>query len=87
MKYLWDVEYTDTFGGQANFCWVHRDRVAAETELGAVRKAKACMGLTGVPCRRESSGDTTALYPRGSCTVLFVTFAYRQGVASEENAL
>jgi len=21
---MYDVEYTDTFGGEANYCWVHR---------------------------------------------------------------
>lgn len=28
MPNLYDVEYTDTFGGEANYCWVQRYRVA-----------------------------------------------------------
>ena len=83
----YDVEYTDTFGGESNYSWVRRYSVTiSETypdndhkrkdtyyrEL--VRKAKALAGLTGVKCRREEYGDLIALYPRGSCTVLFINF-------------
>jgi len=25
--HVWDVEYTDTFGGEANYSWVRRDTV------------------------------------------------------------
>jgi hypothetical protein len=26
--HIYDVEYTDTFGGEANYCWVRRAEVA-----------------------------------------------------------
>lgn len=71
----WQWEYTDTFGGEANYCWVERGRVRAETEVGAVRRAKAAAGLAGVPCHRESWGDMIALYPRRRCQVLFLSWA------------
>jgi hypothetical protein len=65
-------EYTDTFGGQANYCWSRRGEVQARDEKQAVRLAKKALGLNGVRCRKETLSETIALYPRGSCTVLFV---------------
>lgn len=70
---LWSWEYTDTFGGEANYSWVKRGTVEATDERAAVRAAKKAAGLTGAPCRREDQGDTVALYPAGTCTVLFIT--------------
>jgi len=70
---LWKFEFTDTFGGEANYCWVERGTVSAETELSAVRRVKAKLGLSGVPCKRSDFGDTVELVPRGSCTVVFIT--------------
>ena len=32
------VELTDTFGGEANYCWVKRYKVAASSFNGAIRK-------------------------------------------------
>ena len=29
------IEVTDTFGGEANYCWVKRFKVTAKSELGA----------------------------------------------------
>jgi hypothetical protein len=88
-----NLEYTDTFAGETNYCWVrrytllvpsmepdtvytsaatvYRKSCAYEREL--VRKAKSLVGLTGIRCRKESIGETIALYPSGSCTVLFIT--------------
>lgn len=31
-------EMTDTFGGELNYCWLHRFTVNANTKLGAIRK-------------------------------------------------
>ena len=72
-------EYTDTFGGEANYSWCRRHEAtfpANITDRALVRRAKAWAGLTGIPCRREDWGDTIALYPSGSCTVLFVSTVY-----------
>ena len=86
-------EYTDTFGGEANYCWVKRGTVNVPelTHYGydglfgytkadkaqsreIVRKVKAALGLTGVPCKREEWGDFIALYPRGAATVVFISY-------------
>lgn len=39
-----------------------------------VRLVKAALDLTGIKCRRETWGDTLALYPRGECSVVFINF-------------
>ena len=74
---IFSVEYTDTFGGEANYAWCKRvelDLPDTVKDRTLVRKAKEALGLTGVPCRREElGGETIALYPRGSNTVVFIT--------------
>ena len=70
------AEYTDTFGGEANYCWVKRTTFSVKTNsnLAILRKAKALMGLSNVRGRTEDWGDTLCFKPYGSCTVLFVTY-------------
>lgn len=74
MKY--HAEYTDTSGGEANYCWLKTAKIEAETDLQAVRRAKAALGLAGVRCRRETLGETIKLIPLNSCTVIFITPLY-----------
>ena len=74
-----DVEYTDTFGGERNYCWVERHVIkrtdANVTDRSLVMEAKREMGLTGIRCDRSSFGsDDIELKPRGHCTVLGITF-------------
>lgn len=67
------IEYTDTFGGEANYSWARRyftRRTLTDTQ--AVRLAKSLVGLTGTRCTRESFGDCITLRPAGHCTVLFI---------------
>lgn len=68
------VEYTDTFGGEANYCWVKRANFTLEvyTRRSALRKAKALIGLTGVRGTTEDYGDMLKFTPYKSCTVMFV---------------
>ena len=40
------VEVTDTSGGDANYAWVHRYIVSAQSELGAIRKVSRKEGLS-----------------------------------------
>jgi hypothetical protein len=68
-------ELTDTFGGEANYSWVRRGLTYARTIEQATRHAKAALGLNGHRCRHEAFGDTVALHPAHTCTVLFVTEA------------
>ena len=68
-------EYTDTFGGEANYSWVRKGEVKASSMKQAIRKAKKELGLNGARFRYDkgqTSSEFCALYPSGSCTVLFV---------------
>jgi hypothetical protein len=68
------IEYTDTFCGEANYCWVRRFDVESKTELGIVRKAKKELGLTGVRCYRSDFGDMVEYRPNGLNTVMFIDY-------------
>ncbi len=73
------VEYTDTFGGEANYSWVKRDNFTLDdtaSRTAILRKAKALMGLSGVKGRLDDYGDSYAFRPYGSCTVMFVNAEY-----------
>jgi hypothetical protein len=37
-KHTYFVEMTDTFGGEANYCWVNRFLVSASSPRGAMRR-------------------------------------------------
>ena len=76
---MYDVEVTDTFGGEANYSWVNRfelDAPAGISRRALVRRAKRAAGWTGVRCARHFTdwGDTIALRPRGACLVMFITY-------------
>lgn len=75
----YEIEVTDTFGGEANYCWV--DRVTIEVEEGAsdlaiVRRAKAAVGWSGRRCVTSDLGDGFELRPHGICEVMFVRCMY-----------
>ena len=38
MKPTYFIEMTDTFGGEANYCWVNRFIVSASSPRGAMRR-------------------------------------------------
>lgn len=71
------IEYTDTFCGEANYSWVKRETLEVADNISAQelkRKAKAAMGLSGARGLWSDYGDTMEFKPRGMCTVMFVTF-------------
>lgn len=72
----YDVEFTDTFGGVANYCWVQRHviRGTSDKPRSLVRRAKAAVGLTGVRCKVLNMGDMIEVRPVGMCTVLFINW-------------
>lgn len=69
-----NLEYTDTFGGQANYSWVRRAHIPSDglSRLALIRRAKAWAGLSGVPCEVSCWGDGYEIRPRRMATVLFV---------------
>ena len=72
-------EFTDTFAGEANYCWVKRgsfpvaDNVSDTTVM---RRAKKILGLNGVRGRTNRLGDSIEFVPYRSCTALFIRFEY-----------
>ena len=71
------IEYTDTFGGEANYALVHHAEIempegAKDAEIK--RSAKREMGLSGVRGTWSNFGDMLEFRPHGMNTVLFVTF-------------
>lgn len=74
-----DVEFTDTFGGEANYCWVKRATLTlpvGSSDRAIMRAAKAAMGLSAVRGRLDSHGDGFAFRPYRSATVMFVQTVY-----------
>jgi hypothetical protein len=73
MKY--DIEYTDTFGGEANYCWVKRLSINAPSDKrrAIVRAAKAALALTGHRCKVYDNGDMIEIRPYRTLTIAFVT--------------
>jgi len=72
-------EFTDTFAGEANYCWVRRgsEPVSESTSNRAVmRRVKKILGLNGVRGRTFDQGDRIEFRPYRSCTVLFIHFDY-----------
>lgn len=72
-----NFEHTDTFGGEANYCWVNRETRELPSRTSSrtlVLYAKRFAGLTGKVCRVDHHGDMIAIYPRHLCQVVFVTF-------------
>lgn len=79
MTTLWEVELTDTFGGEANYSWVTRETFELPADATArqiVTAAKAALGLTGCRCRTFDCGEGFELRPSGSLTVAFVLPRY-----------
>ena len=78
MAIQFNIEHTDTFGGDANYCWVKRytiDCDEAVSDLALVRRAKQLTGLSGYRARVEKYGDMIAIYPARICQVVFITVA------------
>lgn len=73
------LEVTDTFGGEANYCWVKRGTTDATSRRGVIRALKRLAGWDGW-CRvrvHHWNGDFMALHPTsasGVCQVAFATW-------------
>jgi hypothetical protein len=66
MKPQFFIEMTDTYGGEANYCWVNRFLVTASSELGAIRMVTR---KTGYRARSVGCGRYDV---RGACICYFV---------------
>ncbi|MDX3966145.1 MAG: hypothetical protein QHD01_06035 [Bradyrhizobium sp.] len=71
-----DVEFTDTFGGEANYSWVKRATLTfpvGASDRAIMRAAKQAMGLSTVRGRLDKHGDSFDFRPYRSATVMFVS--------------
>lgn len=81
----YQVEHTDTFGGEANYAWVLRFEIPSRPEPSRgslVRRVKRLCGLTNVRCDVEDYGGDLTIRPRGICQVVFVTWQDETGAQS-----
>lgn len=64
MKNHYFIEMTDTFGGEANYCWVNRFIVSASSPRGAMRKVakKTGFAVRSVGCDRWDAVGACVCY-------------------------
>ena len=75
----WDIEVTDTFGGQANYDWVNRYEITTAgdiSDLALVRRIKSVAGYSGIRGRTEISGDSVEIRFPDRCVVIFANVRY-----------
>ncbi len=75
----WDVEVTDTFGGQANYSWVERSKLRVPddiSDLALVRRIKSVAGYSGIRGRTWVAGDSVEIRFPARCIVIFANVRY-----------
>lgn len=69
----YSVEFTDTFGGEANYCWVDRFTVEATNIKQAITKAKQHRYCAPIPKHSLSDyGDSVRIDIKGKCVCAFI---------------
>ena len=77
MKY--NITVTDTFNGEANYCWVRRNTIEvpdALSKYALVRRVKQKIEWNGTRCLVVDYGDTVEIRPYGQCMVAFIEVAH-----------
>ena len=75
----WDIEVSDTFGGEANYAWVDRyDITTADdiSDLALVRRIKSVARYSGIRGRTYVSGDSVEIRFPACCVVIFANVRY-----------
>lgn len=73
------IEVTDTFGGEANYCWVKRWTMKLPptlSDLAVVRRVKKQIGWTGLRCATDNFGDMIKITPHGQAQTCFITWEH-----------
>lgn len=70
-----NIEVTDTYGGEANYCWVKRATTNATSRRSIIKAVKDVAGWTGW-CRVkvEEWGETMVIRPTNSSGVNQIAF-------------
>lgn len=69
----WRIECTDTFGGEANYCWVTRFTVRASSLRGAALVAARHLGYSGRIRADGAWGDGGRWNVQGAAICFFVS--------------
>ena len=75
----WDIEVTDTFGGEANYAWVERSKLRVPdgiSDLALVRRIKSVTGYSGIRGRATVMGDSVEIRFPARCVVIFANVRY-----------
>lgn len=75
MKY--QMEVTDTFAGEANYCWINRETFEDSenlTDLQLVRRLKRFAGWSGLRAKTCALGDCIEVRPAGLCQIGFISW-------------
>lgn len=73
LKHSFNIEVTDTYGGEANYCWVRRYTVKARSFRGAMQAFSRQYG--GYWKKDYNLGDEARYNQRGACVCAFVSYA------------
>ena len=74
-----NIEMTDTFGGEANYCWVKRAKIdgSFDNRRDLLRKIRKEFDLGGVKLRKTMDcGDMIRWDIVGACVCIFATWEY-----------
>ena len=70
----WDIEVTDTYGGEANYAWVRGYEIGVPddiSDLALVRRIKSVAGYSGIRGQTYVSGDSVEIRFPARCVVIF----------------
>ena len=76
---IWDIEVTDTYGGESNYSWVYRYAVRTSgdiSNLALVRRIKSVAGYSGIRGQTCISGDFVEIRFPARCVVIFAIVRY-----------
>jgi len=75
-----EIEMTDTFGGEANYCWVKRDTIdnlTSDTNRALLKAIREKFELEGVKLDLKiDSGDFKRWDIRGACACVMAQWRY-----------
>ena len=72
-KNTFNIEVTDTYGGEANYCWVRRFTIKAKSFRGAIQALSKQYG--GNWKLEYTTGDMARYNQKGACVCAFVEYA------------
>lgn len=72
-KHTFNIEVTDTFGGEANYCWSRQFTVKAKTFRGAIQALSHQYG--GYWSKDYDTGDMARYNMRNAAVCCFVSYA------------